>query len=83
MIDPDNLLKLTPLNAQNPENVIELDPWIVKGWVAFPDGTNLFLQGLPGHNVLTVKELPDEIKSQLRKLREAYALLEYDDVPEM
>lgn len=68
MIDPDNLLKLTPLNAQNPENMIELDPCLVVGWVVFPESTSLYLRGLPDHTLISVKESPDEIKEQLRQL---------------
>lgn len=83
MIDPDYLLKLTPLNAQNEENIIELDPFIVKGWIAFPGGTSIYLSGLPGHSLISVKENPSQIKDQLREIKVHYEDVLLDDVPEM
>jgi hypothetical protein len=71
MINTDRLLKLTPVNAQNEENVLELDPEIVFGFLGFPSATNVYIHGTPNHSVFTVKETPEQIKTQMRELADA------------
>ena len=66
MINLKRLLKLTPLNAQNEENVLEIDANLVIGWMGFPEGCVLYLLGPRDHSTFSVKESTDDIKTQLK-----------------
>lgn len=69
MIDPKKMLRLTPLNAQNEENTLELDPELVIGWLGFPSGTALIINGPNDHSYFSVKESVDEVKKQISEMR--------------
>lgn len=71
MLDLNNCLVLTPINAQNEENVLYLDPDRIIGLLGFPNATNLFLDIAGAHSVFSVKESVENIKQQLDKLADA------------
>lgn len=65
MLNPTKMLVLTPLNAQNEENVLELDPNLVVGWMGFPGSSMVYINGPEHHSAFSVKETVAEIKRQL------------------
>lgn len=72
MIDPDFVLRLTPLNAKNEENVLELDPQRVLGWLGYESGTMIFIDGPQGHSNFSVQEDIKAIRDQIRVLRTSH-----------
>ena len=71
MINPERLLKLTPLNAQNPENILEIDAERIIGWLAFPEGTAIYLDIPNSHSMFSVKENVQFIKEQIAKINDS------------
>jgi len=69
------MLKLTPLNAQNEENILEIDADLVIGWMGFSEGCVLYLMGPTDHSTFSVKESVDDIKKQLHKLSDGNSSL--------
>ncbi len=69
MIDPDKMLQLTMLNAQNTENVLEIDPELIIGWMGFPEASIIYINGPKDHSHFSVQENIETIKEKLRGLR--------------
>lgn len=68
MMNPDFVLRLTPLNSKNEENILELDPDKVVGWMGYPEGSMIIIDGPNGHSNFSVTEDLDDIRALMSVL---------------
>ena len=68
MVNPDNMLKLRAVSAQNEENYLEIDPDLIVGWLGFPNATMIYVNTLT-NNTFSVQEDVPTLKEKIRKLR--------------
>ncbi len=72
MIDPDKMLKLRAIGAQNEENYLEIDPNLIVGWLGFNNATMIYTKiytNTLANNTFSVQEDVPTLKEKIRELR--------------